>query len=71
MSDGGPGLLAAGLLGREVGGGAEHRADLGDARLLGRLGDAEVGELDGARSRSAMSRLPGFTSRCTTPARCA
>ena len=39
------GLLAARLLGREVGRRAEHRADLGDARLLGRLGDAEVGEL--------------------------
>ena len=33
-----PGLLAAALLGRQVGGGAEHRADLRDARLLGRLG---------------------------------
>ncbi len=44
-----PGLVAARLLGREVGGGAEHRADLGDARLLGRLGDAEVGQLGGAR----------------------
>ena len=48
MSAGGPGLLAASLLRREVGGRAEHRADLGDARLLGRLGDAEVGELDDA-----------------------
>ena len=48
MSAARAGLLAAGLLGREVGGGPEDRPDLGDARLLGRLGDAEVGELDGA-----------------------
>ena len=47
-----PGLLAARLLGRQVGGGAEHRADLGDAGLLGRLGDAEVGELDLALARA-------------------
>ena len=40
------GLLAARLLGREVGGGAEHRPDLGDARLVDRAGDPEVGELD-------------------------
>ena len=46
MSARGPGLLAAGLLGREVGGRAEHRADLGDARLVGGPRDAEVGELD-------------------------
>ena len=32
--------------GDEVGGGAEHGADLGDVGVLGRLGDAEVGELD-------------------------
>ena len=42
------GGLAARLLGRQVGGGAEHGADLRDVRLLGRLGDAEVGELDHA-----------------------
>ena len=42
------GRLAARLLGRQVGGGAEHGADLGDVGLLGRLGDAEVGELDHA-----------------------
>ena len=47
-----PGLLAARLLGREIGGGAEHGADLGDARLLGGLGDAEVGELDLAFARA-------------------
>ena len=40
------GLVAAGLLGRQVGGGAEHRADLGDARLVGGAGDPEVGQLD-------------------------
>ena len=40
------GVLAAGLLGGEVGGRAEHRSDLGDARLLGGLRDPEVGELD-------------------------
>ena len=42
----GAGLLAAGLLGRQIGGRAEHRADLGDARLVGGAGDPEVGELD-------------------------
>ncbi len=42
----GPRLLATRLLRREVRGGAENRADLGDARLLGRLGDAEVRQLD-------------------------
>ena len=40
------GLLAAGLLGREVRRGPEHRAHLGDARLIGGAGDPEVGELD-------------------------
>ena len=44
-----PSLLAAGLLGREVGGRPEHRADLGDARLVGGAGDPEVGELDHIR----------------------
>ena len=48
----GAGLLAARLLGGEVGGGAQHRAHLGDARLLGRLGDPEVGELDLALERA-------------------
>ncbi len=47
-----PGLLSAGLLGSQVGGGPEHRSDLGDARLLGGLGDAEVGELDLALARA-------------------
>ncbi len=42
------GGLAPRLLGRQVGRGAEHRADLRDVRLLGGLGDAEVGELDHA-----------------------
>ena len=41
-------LLAARLLGREVRRGAEHRADLRDPGLLGRLRDPEVGELGGA-----------------------
>jgi hypothetical protein len=45
-------LFAASLLGREVGGRAEHRPDLRDARLLGRLGDAEVRELDLAFARA-------------------
>ena len=36
-------LLAARLLGREVGGGADDRSDLGQAGLLGGAGDAEVG----------------------------
>ena len=49
MSDAGPGLVAAGLLGRQVRGRAEHRADLRDAGLLGRLRDPEVGELRHAR----------------------
>ncbi len=49
---GGPGVLAARLLGREVRGGAEHRADLCDARLLGGLRDAEVGELHLALARA-------------------
>src|ERR1035441_8175260 len=40
------GLLAARLLRSKIGGGAEHGADLGDARLLSRLGDAEIGQLD-------------------------
>ena len=44
----GTGLLAAPLLGREVRRGAEHGADLGDARLVGCAGDAEVRELDDA-----------------------
>ena len=43
----GGGLFAPDLLGSEVGGGADHRADLGDAGLLGRPGDAEVGQLAG------------------------
>ena len=45
-------LLAARLLGREVGGGAENGPDLGDARLLGGLGDAEVRQLDLAFARA-------------------
>ena len=45
------GRLAARLLGREVGGRAEHGADLRDVRLLRGLGDAEVGELDLAARR--------------------
>ena len=42
------GLGALGLLGREVGGGAHDRADLGEVVLAGgvhRPGDAEVGDL--------------------------
>ena len=39
-------LLAPGLLGGEIGSGADHRADLGEPRLRGRAGDPEVGELD-------------------------
>ena len=42
------GLRALGLLGREVGGRAHHRADLGEVLLGGRVhrpGDAEVGDL--------------------------
>ncbi len=52
-----PRLLAAGLLRGEVCGGPEHRPDLGDARLLSRLRDSEVGELDraGLASRRAGS----------------
>ena len=42
----GPGVLAAGLLGREVGGGAQHRADLRDARLVRGARNPEVGQLD-------------------------
>ena len=53
-----PGLLAVGLLGRQVGRGAEHRADLRDARLLGRLGDPEVGELRGAAPRPRSGGCP-------------
>ena len=52
-----PRLLAACLLRRQVRGRAEHRADLGDARLLGRLGDPEVRELGGAH-------LLGRTAGC-------
>jgi hypothetical protein len=39
---------ADGLLGRHVGGGAHHRALLGDAGAIERDGEAEVAELDGA-----------------------
>ena len=46
-------LLAAGLLGRQVGGGADDRADLREPRLLGGPGDPEVGELDGHLGRAA------------------
>ena len=51
MSECGAGLLAVGLLGREVCGCTENRADLRDAGLLCGLRDAEVGELGGARIR--------------------
>ena len=40
-----PGLAALELLGRHVGGGAQHRAAAGDARAVGRRRDAEVDEL--------------------------
>ena len=49
MSDAGPASAPVACSGEEVGGGAEHGAHLGDAGVLRRLGDAEVGELDRAR----------------------
>ena len=66
----GAGGLTARLLRGEIRRRAQHGADLGDVGLLGRLGDAEVRELDLPPSR-ARSRLPGLTSRWTTPLRCA
>ena len=48
MSARGPASSPARLLGREVGGGAEHRADLRDVDCSAAFGDAEVGELDDA-----------------------
>ena len=40
------GLFAPGLFGGQVGGGAEDRAHLGNARLVGGPSDPEVGQLD-------------------------
>ncbi len=45
------GLLAARLLGSQIGGRADHGPDLGQARLLGRPRDPEVGQLHRHLSR--------------------
>ena len=61
---GGVRLLAARLLGGEVGRGPDHRSHLGDPRLLAGAGDAEVRELHGhvaaARGPADDHQVPGL-----------
>ena len=57
------------LLGRDVGGGAEHLPGQRQLVLEREPRDPEVGHR--RRPRSSSSRLPGLTSRWTTPASCA
>ena len=63
---GGGRRLAHRLLGRDVGGGAEHLAGLGDLRVAGRR--AMPKSPIASRSWASSSRLAGLTSRCTIPA---
>ena len=60
------GLVAEDAFGGQVGGGADQVAG-GEGGLAGRRGDAEVEHLDIAVA--VRNRLPGLTSRWTTPAR--